>query len=393
MSSIHPAEPPRLELAQLPTPLVNLKNLAAREGLPALLMKRDDLTGLELSGNKIRKLEYLLADATIKGADTVVTHGGYQSNHCRATAAAAARLGMGCRLILRSPAGAVAPENEGNLFLDRLFGARITLHSPEEYANDKKRLIDSAMEKERRAGRRPYFFPVGASVPLGSWGYVRMMHELAQQIDPGRRVNVYAAVSSSGTLAGMVLGKALLGLDNWTVTGIPVSDSVEFFQKDIRALIDATVAAFGLAVGAADTPVNLMGGSIGEGYAVPTAEGLATLELLAKSEGILLDPTYTAKAFAGFLAHLRRRPTRGEESPVFVHTGGGVRADGAAESVPGGVNGRKKKGPARIAVTRRTLQLGSFCREARSLPACVLCGTDPSYSNVCASRREVIPTR
>src|SRR6478752_330710 len=124
---MHPNEPPRLELANLPTPLVELKNLARHLGVPRVLLKRDDLTGLEMSGNKIRKLEYVVADALAKGADTLVTHGGFQSNHCRATAAVAARLGLRCRLLLRS---AEHPANDGNLFLDQLFGAEISLHPP-----------------------------------------------------------------------------------------------------------------------------------------------------------------------------------------------------------------------------------------------------------------------
>src|SRR4051794_29872976 len=165
---MHPKEPPRLRLAQLPTPIVELKNLARHLGVERILLKRDDLTGLELTGNKVRKLEYLVADAVAQGCDTLVTHGGLQSNHCRATAAVGARLGLRVRLILRSPDA--APANDGNLFLDRLFGAEVSLHPAAEYNGRRKQLIDHAMDAERRAGRKPYFFPVGASVPLGCWG-------------------------------------------------------------------------------------------------------------------------------------------------------------------------------------------------------------------------------
>src|SRR6478736_4072437 len=147
---MHPKEPPRLRLAQLPTPIVELKNLARQLGVEQILIKRDDLTGLELSGNKVRKLEYLVADAIAQGCDTLVTHGGFQSNHCRATAAVGARLGLRVRLILRSPD--VAPENDGNLFLDRLFGAEVSLHPVAEYNQRRKELIDDAMDAERRAG-------------------------------------------------------------------------------------------------------------------------------------------------------------------------------------------------------------------------------------------------
>src|SRR5439155_22110935 len=152
---MHPKEPPRLRLAQLPTPVVELKNLARELDVPRILMKRDDLTGLEVSGNKVRKLEYLLADAIAQGCDSLVTHGGYQSNHCRATAAIGARTGMRVRLILRAPADRAELANDGNLFLDRLFGAQITMHSVAEYGSRRKELIDHAIQEEKSAGRKP----------------------------------------------------------------------------------------------------------------------------------------------------------------------------------------------------------------------------------------------
>src|SRR3954469_731551 len=164
---MHPKEPARLNLAQLPTPIVELKNLARHLSLPRILLKRDDLTGLEVSGNKVRKLEYLVADALAKGCDTLVTNGGFQSNHCRATAAIGARLGMRVRLLLRSEDS--SPANDGNLFLDRLLGAQISLHTVEEYNTRRPQIIEAAMEEQRRAGRSPYFFPVGGSLPLGYW--------------------------------------------------------------------------------------------------------------------------------------------------------------------------------------------------------------------------------
>src|SRR5438552_6927154 len=161
MERIHDLEPPRISLAQLPSPLVEVKHLTPAK----VLMKRDDLTGLEVSGNKVRKLEYVVADALAKAADTLVTHGGFQSNHCRATAAIGARLGLKVRLILRCPDP--DPPKDGNLFLDHLFGAHITIHHPDEYNNRRKQLIDDAMCAQRKSGRKPYFFPVGASIPLG----------------------------------------------------------------------------------------------------------------------------------------------------------------------------------------------------------------------------------
>src|SRR5438067_2174978 len=180
MSQVHPREPARISLAQLPTPIVELKQIARELGVANILMKRDDLTGLEVSGNKVRKLEYVVADALAKGCHTLVTHGGFQSNHCRATAAIGARLGLRVRLLLRLPES--NPPNDGNLFLDRLFGADISFHPPEEYNTGLSELIHDATEAEKRAGRKPYFFPVGASIPLGCWGYIRCFAEMFEDL-------------------------------------------------------------------------------------------------------------------------------------------------------------------------------------------------------------------
>jgi D-cysteine desulfhydrase len=315
-----PTEPPRLELANLPTPVIELKNLARDLGVPRILMKRDDLTGLETSGNKIRKLEYVVADALASGADTLVTHGGFQSNHCRATAAIAARLGLRCRLILRAPSP--QPELEGNLLLDSIFGAEITYHAPDEYRARLKDLVAAAMEAERRAGRRPYFFPVGASIPLGTWGYVRCFDELLRQLGPSAKVDVYSAVSSAGTHAGLMVGKALSGADHWRVVGVPVSDSLDYFRAELRTLTAQTVAQYKLPIGDDQLPIDLLDGFIGPGYAIATPEALDAIRLLGRREGIPLDPTYTSKAFAGFLHAIRTGHVRPGAVPLFIHTGG-----------------------------------------------------------------------
>jgi D-cysteine desulfhydrase len=320
ITPMHPNEPPRLSLANLPTPLAALKNLAAHLGVPRILMKRDDLTGLETTGNKVRKLEYVVADALARGADTLVTHGGFQSNHCRATAAIGARLGLKVRLLLRSPS--LDPPRDGNLFLDHLFWAHVSLHAPEEYNARRAELIEEAMAAERGAGRRPYFFPVGASIPLGCWGYIRCMAELAEQLGVAATVDVFSAVSSAGTHVGLMLGKALLGLERWRIVGVPVSDSVEYFQKELRDLERQTVREFNLRLDEAVTPIDLLGGYIGNGYAIPYPDAVETTRLLARTEGILLDPTYTAKAMTGMIGAIRTGGVRAGAVPVFIHTGG-----------------------------------------------------------------------
>ena len=317
---MHPNEPPRLPLANLPTPIVELRNLARDLGVERVLMKRDDLTGLEVSGNKVRKLEYILADALSSGADTLVTLGGFQSNHCRATAALGARLDMKVRLILRS--ADANPERDGNLFLDELFGAQVSFHGPDEYNGRRKGLIDGVMEAARREGRKPYFFPVGASIPRGCWGYVRCVHEMAQQLGRDAKVDVFSAVSSAGTHAGLMLGKALFGLDDWRMIGVPVSDSLDYFQRELTQLVDQTARDFRLDVTAAQMPLELLDGYIGEGYAIPFPASVEMIRTLARREGILLDPTYTSKAFCGFVDAIRNRTVRPGATPVFLHTGG-----------------------------------------------------------------------
>ena len=316
--SIHRQEPARLELANLPTPVVELKQLADHAGVPKILLKRDDFTGLEVSGNKVRKLEYVIADAIAQGADTLVTHGGAQSNHCRATAALGSRLGLRVRMLLRSAED--NPEWDGNLFLDHLFGADCSYHPPEIYGSQLDDLVAKAMQEERDAGRSPYFFPVGASVPYGSWGYIRCVAELAESLGKDTPVDLYCATSSGGTQVGLMLGLALLGCSNWRVRGVPVSDSVKYFQTYLRELERATVDQFQLSVSTEETPIELIDGFIGEGYAIPYPEAVDTIRLLGRREGVVLDPSYTSKAMTGMLHTLKQEQS--DRMPVFVHTGG-----------------------------------------------------------------------
>lgn len=316
--SIHPQEPARLELAQLPTPVVELKQVAQHAGVERILLKRDDLTGLEISGNKVRKLEYVVADALAKGADTLVTHGGFQSNHCRATAAIGARLGLSVRMLLRSDDD--DPAWDGNLFLDQLFGADVSYHAPDIYRARLDEMVAEELERLRSIGRKPYFFPVGASVPYGSWGYIRCVAELAEQLGRETPVDIYCATSSGGTQVGLILGRALLGCENWRILGVPVSDSVDYFHESLRQLERDTVEQFRLELTLEQTPIELIDGFIGEGYAIPYPEAVDTIRLLGRSEGLILDPSYTSKGMTGMLATLPNQPS--DRLPVYVHTGG-----------------------------------------------------------------------
>ncbi|MBP7933969.1 MAG: D-cysteine desulfhydrase family protein [Phycisphaerae bacterium] len=317
---MHPKEPKRHELAQLPTPVVELKHLAAELGLPRLLVKRDDLTGFETSGNKVRKLEYVIADAIAQGADTLVTCGGFQSNHCRATAALGARLGLRVRLFLRSTEP--HPANVGNLLLDRLFGADVSFHEPIEYNQHRKNLVEKIMAAEQAAGRKPYYFGTGASIPLGCWGYIRCFEELTRQLGPATRVDLFCTVGSGGTMTGLILGKALSCCENWRVIGVPICDDIDFWRADLRKLERETVAAYRLGLDESACPIELIDGFIGEGYAIPYPEEVETIRQIARLEGLVLDPTYTGKAMTGMLATIRAGGLRKDALPVFLHTGG-----------------------------------------------------------------------
>lgn len=317
-----PNEPPRIELAQIPTPLVRLDRLSEELGGRSVWVKRDDLTGLELSGNKVRKLEYVVADAQRNGADTLVTDGGFQSNHCRATAAIGARLGMHVRLILRHPTG--DPPLDGNLLLDRLFDAEISFVPPDEFRSRRSKIIQDALDELASGGRRPYYFPVGASVPLGTWGYIRCAAELRDQLARHgvERTEIVCAVGSGGTIVGLMLGRAMLAMDHCRVWGVPVCDDLAFWQHELRQLERQTVERFALDIAERDTPIRLIDGFVGPGYAIPYPEDIDAIRLLARTEALLLDPTYTGKAFAGLLHAVRTGVFEPDAAIIFVHTGG-----------------------------------------------------------------------
>jgi D-cysteine desulfhydrase len=310
--------PERLSRARLPTPLHPLARLSTQLGV-ALHCKRDDLTGSALSGNKIRKLEFLLAEAQAQGADTIVTCGGEQSNHCRATAVAATQLGMASYLLLRTDDPTHPPAVEANILLDKLVGAEIRWVSREEYR--RRAEIFREVEAELRArGKRPYIVPEGGSNALGAWGYVRCVEEIAADLPPGPATLVYAA-GSGGTGAGLILGVKLLGLP-WRVVGINVCDDRDYFVRVIGEIVEEAIARWKLGVTFDRSEIEIRDGHVGIGYAKSRPEELATLRDVARAEGLILDPVYTGKAFHGFTQELARdRATFGDRI-VFLHTGG-----------------------------------------------------------------------
>ncbi|MBK9118811.1 MAG: D-cysteine desulfhydrase family protein [Phycisphaerales bacterium] len=313
--------PNRIRLANLPTPLVPLERLGQALGGARLWLKRDDLTGLEISGNKIRKLEYIAAAALAAGCDTLVTEGTPQSNHCRATAATCARLGLHCVLLLR-PAPTMAPQ--GNHLLDVLFGAECRGFTREEFRARSDAIVTGVLGELRAAGRKPRWTPAGASEPLGCWGYIRAAAELADQLHKVgvHECDVVVALSSGGTYAGLLLGMLQHRLDHWRLWAVPVSDDTAYHQREVRRLCEEAIAQYGLRVKLPTEPLPLLDGHIGPGYAVPTPAALAALRELARTEAILLDPVYTAKAFGALRAGIHSGRFGFDRPAVFIHTGG-----------------------------------------------------------------------
>lgn len=329
---------PRVQLARVPTPLEEAPRLlaaiapdsAGRE-LPRLFVKRDDLTGLELSGNKVRKLELLLAEAVAQGADTVITCGGVQSNHCRATALAAARLGLRSIVLLRVTDPAAPQPLEGNLLLDRLAGAEVRFISRADYARRAEVLAATASELAGR-GRRAYLIPEGGSNALGSLGYVACIDELRQQVpEPERPLTVVYAAGSGGTGAGLLYGAALRGLP-WRVVGVNVCDDRDYFVRRISEILAEIGSRIGpFAIGEATRAIDIRDGYVGRGYALSRPEELRLIARAAAATGLLFDPVYTGKALFGLAAELARADHGLGERVVFLHSGGafGLLAAGA----------------------------------------------------------------
>jgi len=314
--------PDRIKLAQTPTPLVRLDRLSAELAGADVWIKRDDLTGLEVSGNKVRKLEFVVADALAGGCDTLVTEGTSQSNHCRATAAVCARVGLKCVLLFRP--GPPSGPPVGNHLLDVLFGAETRHFSRAEFSANRARIVGEVLAEQRSAGRVPRFTPAGASEPVGCWGYIEAMRELGAQVASAGlgTCDVVVGVSSGGTFAGMVLGKKLHGLDGLRLVGVPVSDDVAYHVDWVTRLCGESIAKYGLNIAVNEGDLTFLDGFVGEGYAIPYAAEIADLRLLARTEGIVLDPVYTGKSFCGLLAEIRAGRLGRDRPVIFLHTGG-----------------------------------------------------------------------
>ena len=307
------APPARLELALAPTPILKLDRLSRRLGVE-VHVKRDDLTGLLESGNKIRKLEFLVGEALQQGADTLITCGPPQSNGCRAVAAVAARLGLRAVLAIR---GARPTVSDGNLLLGRLLGAD-TRYYP-EIADG---VVETLAAEVRGRGGRPYVIPESGAGELGALGYVECAVELSEQIHHGapRFDAIVITAGSGGSHAGLLMGKQLAGLPG-EIVSVPVTAPAERVREAIARTVSAAIQRFGFAI---DVPkaIHLLDGFQGAGAESATDEELGILVQLAREEGLLLDPVYTAKGFRGLVETLSRDPKALGHRVCFIHTGG-----------------------------------------------------------------------
>ncbi|MEE3328927.1 MAG: D-cysteine desulfhydrase family protein [Myxococcota bacterium] len=314
---------PRTPLAHLPTPLEKASGLTRMLGGPEIWLKRDDCTGLALGGNKTRKLEFLMGEAVATGADSVLTFGALQSNHARQTAAAAGRLGLTCHLILVSEMGPREDDwyQSGNLLLDELLGAHVhPVRSEEEAAKQAVALLEEAREKNQSL----YVIPVGGSNSVGELGYVNCVLELEEQLESEslKPSVLFHASSSLGTHSGLALGLHALS-STMRPKGIIVADSSTPAEQlaEIQEHTNALAEKLELE-GPITDPDQLDGRQLGEGYGVVTEAALEAISLVARSEGLLLDPVYTGKAMAGLIEAIRSGEVSSDEKVLFLHTGG-----------------------------------------------------------------------
>jgi D-cysteine desulfhydrase family pyridoxal phosphate-dependent enzyme len=303
----------RLTFAHLPTPLETLPRLSDALGGPQLLIKRDDQTGLAFGGNKTRKLEFLVAEARDQGAKTLISGGALQSNHCRQTAAAAARFGFKCILVL---SGDEPEQPSANLFLDKLFGAQIVYVAERK---DRDRILQETFDRASKQGRAPYLVPYGGSSPTGALGYAFAMKELMEQ-------NVQAdwivfATSSGGTHAGLLLGQRMFGYKG-KVLGISVDESEEWLKKHVSELASLASDKLGKHIKVTPDEVLANANYCSAGYGVLTEQEREALRMFANLEGLLLDPVYTGRAAAGMIDLIRNGFFKRAETVLFLHTGG-----------------------------------------------------------------------
>ncbi|MBK9925712.1 MAG: D-cysteine desulfhydrase family protein [Anaerolineales bacterium] len=313
----------RLHFAHLPTPIEELPRLTKALGGPRILVKRDDQTGLAFGGNKTRKLEFLIAEAQEQGATMLISGGAMQSNHCRQTAAAAARYGFECTLVLT---GDLPAQPSANLLLDTLFGAKV-IAVPDR--KDRDRILQETFDNAVAEGKKPYLVPYGGSSSTGALGYAFAMEELMEQTRTPSFSKTRSSepdwivfgTSSGGTHAGLVLGQRLFGFKG-NVLGISIDESEEWLKKNVSALASSASERLGERIEFTQADVLANADYCGAGYGVLTDAEREAVNLFAKYEGLLLDPVYTGRAAAGMIDLIRKGFFKKDETVLFWHTGG-----------------------------------------------------------------------
>jgi D-cysteine desulfhydrase len=301
-----------LRFAHLPTPIEYLPRISKELEISSIYIKRDDQTGLAFGGNKTRKLEYLLGDAKAKGAGVLITRGAAQSNHCRQTAAAAARHGFDCALVL---SGDEPKQFDGNLLLDQILGAKLVWTGDQ----DPEKVLQAVFKELEETGSKPYLIPYGGSNELGVFAYVEAMKELISQ-DPNLD-HIFLATSSGGTQAGICLGASLYGFQG-KVTGISIDLNSVTMQSKVASLVNLTSEWLESKVRLSEDDIHVVDNFLGGGYGVMSSIEQKAIESFAKLEGILLDPVYTARAAGGMMDLIRNGAVDKDDRVLFWHTGG-----------------------------------------------------------------------
>lgn len=311
--------PSRLPLANLPTRIDPLPRLTSALGGPELWIKRDDQTGTELSGNKVRKLEFAVQEALDMGCDTLITCGGIQSNHARATAAVAAKLGLRSVLVLNTEP---EPARQGNYLLDELLDAEVRFIAPRDTPR-RMEIMEGIRTELAAQGRKGYILPVGASNGIGSFGYAHAMREICEQeksLGFGFDA-IVCAIGSGGTFGGLVLGHRLEQHPG-VIYGVPICDDAATFTPIVLGIIDQTLAILDEPLAFTSRDLHFLDGYAGRGYALSQPEELESIRLVARTEGIILDPVYSGKAMHGLLTDIRKGTFTKGQRILFLHTGG-----------------------------------------------------------------------
>lgn len=308
-----------ISLANLPTRIEKLENLSKELG-HEIYIKRDDQTGTEVSGNKIRKLEYAVKEALDMGCDYLITCGGIQSNHARATAAVAAKLGLGAYLVLR---GSEDSELEGNFFLDKLLGAKIRFVTSEEYSESRMEIMEEIKENLKKEGHKAYIIPEGASNGIGSLGYCNAMEEiLRQEEELGIKFDaIGVAVGSGGTYSGLYYANHVNNNDA-VIYGINVCNDGDYFKGRVLELLKEISTYTGKEIHVSREDIDIIDGYVGKGYALSRQEEIEFIHRLAKQEGLILDPVYTGKAMYGLVEEIKKGRFDKHKNILFIHTGG-----------------------------------------------------------------------